>query len=822
MVTVTAGAGWGKTTLLEQWSAGARRSYPVVSVSASDPEDSHRSFAAALDRAFHRDAGGAPGSQSGPLAIVVDDVHLLESHADRETLERLAVSLGRHETLILCGRSQPLSANVVAAGRRLTLLGSSDLALTFREVDDLLRLAGVALDPADLGDLVGHTQGWAFSLALFRHVVADAADPSAEVARFTRDSGLLADYLVGALLESLPTGTQSALLALAVVDEVSIPLAVELTGMPDIGTVLERLCVATSLLRRRPGAADGPHYDYIDLLREHLVAELRRRDAARVLELHETAAGWFVENGEFRLGLEQAVRAESVELVHRLLRLHGLGLVFSGDTPTVHQALAMLEDRGILTHTTGMLAVLLNAPYLLDSVRIDHFVRLAGEAIESNTATSRVLYLAVLVMRAHTEPEIRERMQQLADTVAEAGSSPDDSASAVNTLDARIFAEAARALGLLRLGEPGECVQVAVSAAGSADATGRPWLTMMLLDIAANAAAQQGAWALQLSLENRVAAHTREGATPHDLVSAHSQFSVASAAYQACEPYSAARLTDIVQTEWRSLDPGLSLPPRVLQVLFQLDSEPNPRPLYDEMERLLGISLTKHPRTLAAGAFRYIDLTLRYRGRASAREAVGTLSGVLGEAAFEVQLANAQIRAGSALQEAEEETLLAALVGHPLAWHGSSLVFGWTLLAGWAAESGREEQTLSWLGNALALAERMNARRPFLAAGGEAARLVEERLGAFGASEGFAASVVEAARRVLPPAPAITLTPVLLTPREHDLLRELPLHQSVIDIARKHSVSPNTVKTHLRSIYQKLGAGDRSSAVENARKVGLL
>jgi len=44
----------------------------------------------------------------------------------------------------------------------------------------------------------------------------------------------------------------------------------------------------------------------------------------------------------------------------------------------------------------------------------------------------------------------------------------------------------------------------------------------------------------------------------------------------------------------------------------------------------------------------------------------------------------------------------------------------------------------------------------------------------------------------------------------------------VADIARKRNVSPNTVKTHLRNIYQKLEATNRTDAVAIAQDRGLL
>ena len=54
------------------------------------------------------------------------------------------------------------------------------------------------------------------------------------------------------------------------------------------------------------------------------------------------------------------------------------------------------------------------------------------------------------------------------------------------------------------------------------------------------------------------------------------------------------------------------------------------------------------------------------------------------------------------------------------------------------------------------------------------------------------------------------------------MLRYLPTNLSRPEIAGELSVSLNTVNTHLRRIYAKLGADDRSAAVHRARELRLL
>ena len=59
-------------------------------------------------------------------------------------------------------------------------------------------------------------------------------------------------------------------------------------------------------------------------------------------------------------------------------------------------------------------------------------------------------------------------------------------------------------------------------------------------------------------------------------------------------------------------------------------------------------------------------------------------------------------------------------------------------------------------------------------------------------------------------------------PSELRVLRYLPTNLSRPEIASELSVSVNTVNTHIRNIYAKLQAQDRSSAVQRAREMRLL
>lgn len=74
------------------------------------------------------------------------------------------------------------------------------------------------------------------------------------------------------------------------------------------------------------------------------------------------------------------------------------------------------------------------------------------------------------------------------------------------------------------------------------------------------------------------------------------------------------------------------------------------------------------------------------------------------------------------------------------------------------------------------------------------------------------------------PAPSARPRPPIepLSESELRVLRYLPTNLTAPEIAGELYVSPNTVKTHVRNLYAKLGTHSRTAAVTRARDLGLL
>jgi LuxR family maltose regulon positive regulatory protein len=145
-----------------------------------------------------------------------------------------------------------------------------------------------------------------------------------------------------------------------------------------------------------------------------------------------------------------------------------------------------------------------------------------------------------------------------------------------------------------------------------------------------------------------------------------------------------------------------------------------------------------------------------------------------------------------------------------------TLVDAWLLEASLAVAHGDRPAARGALQSSLGIAEPLEALRPFLHAGTGVRELLVHHLGTFGASDGFAERALTAGRR------GAQQRQAMLSERELTVLGLLPSMLSLDEIADDLTVSVNTVKSHVRSIYTKLGVSSRRLAVLTAHEHGLL
>lgn len=73
-----------------------------------------------------------------------------------------------------------------------------------------------------------------------------------------------------------------------------------------------------------------------------------------------------------------------------------------------------------------------------------------------------------------------------------------------------------------------------------------------------------------------------------------------------------------------------------------------------------------------------------------------------------------------------------------------------------------------------------------------------------------------------PQLPRPAVPPAALTNRETEVLRRLAQGHTLAEVGKELTLSVNTVKTHVKSVYARLDVSSRIAAVDAARRMGIL
>ena len=255
------------------------------------------------------------------VVLVLDDYHVVGSLDVHTQLAFLLEHLPPCVHLVLVTRADPALplARLRAAGELVEIRAAD---LRFSEEETATYLAGAMslnLSPADVSALGERTEGWIAALQLAALSMSGREDPGAFIAQFAGDDRYLVDYLVEEVLQRLPDEVHDFLLRTSVLDRLSGPLCDALVGTSDGRATLEALERANLFLiplddRRR-------WYRYHHLFADVLRARLHEQRPGLVPELHQRASAWFAENGDRSEAIRHARSAGEVERVADLIEL---------------------------------------------------------------------------------------------------------------------------------------------------------------------------------------------------------------------------------------------------------------------------------------------------------------------------------------------------------------------------------------------------------------------------------------------------------------------------------------------------------------------
>jgi len=385
IVSVTAPAGYGKTTALAQWAGRNGQAFAWVSVDEADndPKGLLTYVAEALDavepvgeRVFEALAsvassvpgsvvprlGSAFSSMTSPVVLVLDDVHVLHNSECRAALSVLADHVPAGSRLVLAGREQPpLRIARLRAEGRILEIGPGDLSLTLGEASALLRGAGLTLDEEDVAELHRRAEGWPAGLYLAALYLKEGGSLGHAVVSFGGGDRLVSEYVESEFLARISRRQRVFLTRTAVLERMCGPLCETVLDLPGSAAALTGLARSNLLLV--PLDRRGKWYRYHHLFRDMLLAELHRVEPDLVPSLQRRAAEWYARNGEPEQALEYWMKAGDVAAAAPLIGALTFAAYQRGMAATAERWLGWLDDHADMENypAVAVLAAALSA-----------------------------------------------------------------------------------------------------------------------------------------------------------------------------------------------------------------------------------------------------------------------------------------------------------------------------------------------------------------------------------------------------------------------------------------------------------------------------
>jgi LuxR family maltose regulon positive regulatory protein len=840
LTLISAPAGFGKSTLVSEWIVSSKRPAAWLSLDKGDKDPIRflTYVVAALQTIVPKIGAGtlrllqSPQSPSfesilttlvneiatlpDNIILVLDDYHLIDAKPVDHALAFLLEHLPPQIHLVIATREDPhLPLARIRARGQLTELRASDLRFTPSEAAEFLnQVMGLNLPGEDIAALETRTEGWIVGLQFAAISMQGRHDISSFIKSFTGSHHFVLDYLIEEILQQQPKSVQDFLLRTSILDRLCGDLcdAVLLSPVGSGQATLETIERANLFILPLDNERCWYRYHHLfaDLLRQRLherPPSPEKKAHSLVNELHLRASLWYENNGLEIEAFQHAAAANDIERAARLVEGEGMPLQYRGAMTPVMDWLASLPT-----------TVLDARPSLW------------------------VMYASALTMVSETISGVEQKLQAAESALQ--GAEP-----SVKNRDLIGQIAAIRAMLAIPWHEAETIITQSRRALEYLHPDNLPlrttttWTLGFAYQLQGERAAASQAYSEAISIGQAsgnimitLAASTSLG----QVQETENQLHMAAESYRrvlqlagdppwtaACEAYlGLAR----VLYEWNDLDTAQQHGQQCLQLARQMENVDTPATCEVFLVRLkLAQGDVAGAATVLAEADQFLrqhNFAHRRAEVAAARVLVLLRQGNLAAAAhlaqtqdFPISLARVHLKQGdpaAALAILEPRQRQVEAKG----WHDEQLTI--MILKAVAFHiRGEKERAVQILGDTLELAEPGGFIRIFIDEGppmeallrettkhGTVSNYVRQLLEAFGNTEGR----TPVSQHLIEP----------LSERELEVLKLLKTELNGPEIARELMVSLNTVRTHTKSIYNKLGVNNRRMAVRRAEELDLL
>lgn len=339
LTLVSAPAGFGKTTLLAEWTAAATADGRSVAWLTLDQRDNDPAlfwtYLVGALRTAAPEVGASAlsllqspqvpieeilatllndlGSVSDDVVLVLDDYHVIDVRDIHDGLTFLLEHLPPQIRLVIASRADPALPLARLRGRgELVEVRAADLRFTPGEAAAYLNgVMGLALTVEDVAALEGRTEGWIAALQLAALSMQGRDDVAGFIAGFAGDDRYIVDYLAEEVLARQPEHIRRFLLQTSILQRLSGPLCDAVTGQDGGKASLAELERGNLFLV--PLDDRRQWYRYHQLFADVLQAHLLDEQLDDLPNLHLRASTWYERNGEPSEAIRHALAAQDFQ-----------------------------------------------------------------------------------------------------------------------------------------------------------------------------------------------------------------------------------------------------------------------------------------------------------------------------------------------------------------------------------------------------------------------------------------------------------------------------------------------------------------------------
>ncbi len=752
-----------------------------------------------------------------PTVLVLDDAHLLTDPLALAGLEHLLHHAPTAMLSVVTGRYEPpLRWHVLDMAGRLVRLGAEDLAFDDEHIGTVFIEHGCPLDESEVASIQRLTRGWAALVRIAAlYTAMHGSQRASALAMLAHAPHPISDFLVGELIDVLDDDVREFLLATCVPDSFTDALAEELAG-PQAPRMLDDLARINFPVQHTVHAG-LLWYSYHPMLRAYLLAELQRAVPQRIPDLHRRCGRWYLDRGEPLEALPHLLAEPNHPRLPIFLRDHGLRVVLDGTGPILFERIDtaapdLREDAFVLL--LRVVDAVERGDGAAATAYLDQVRARAGSASAIVTAAClEVVRTAVTTAVTGASALVRESVLEPDGTAVDA---VEPSTTGLPDLDCYAAVQLGSALVCAGAIIPGE--QTLHRALALAEQGGHHRLHLRAVTRLALASALTGPVPLLHDRAQRAVDVGVGHRLTHIPDHVHAIALRALAAHLRGLPIEQADLAALARTR-RGLD-GASEPmagrqAHIIGLLLAFEDAADKHAaalaLHTQIQRLL--LEAPHPPIAGRLLLPVVSILVRLHERDTAYHLVVAARRALRDSP-EAMLAAAAV-ADANNKPLDTLDLVQPVLDRAAMLPAHTAVTGWLLYACACHRLDRTVKSYEGFAEAVRIAAPDGLVRPFFEVAG-AVTLLHDHAGRFGPRNGFVETVRElSATRPEPMTPA-------LTDAELTVLEQLPSGRTALQIAQDLGVSINTVKTHLRAIYAKLGANSRADAMLRARRIGLL